>query len=110
MKPGVLVFIQGYPRVGQEGGSEPAATNAPCEDEAIQVVLGMNQKHILPCPNFLYFQPLPCPKFLVFSTSSLPPSPLLPTSLHFALTPSSKLEAGMTIIRAQEHLKVSSLL
>jgi hypothetical protein len=30
------------------GWSEPAATNAPDEDEAVQAVLGMNQKHISP--------------------------------------------------------------
>jgi hypothetical protein len=120
MKPGALVLIQGCPRVGQEGWNELAATNAPSEDEAIQAILGMNQKHVLPCPKFLFFQPLPYTKFLffqplpytkflVFSTSFLPPSPLLPTSLHFALTPLSKLEARATIIKAQEHLKVSSL-
>ncbi len=70
------------------GSSEPAATNAPVEDEAVQVVLGMNQKHIL----------------FSFSASSLLESfslphtyPLLPTS---PLTPSSKLEAGATIIKA----------
>jgi hypothetical protein len=43
------------------GWSEPAATNAPVEDEAIQAVLWwMNQKHILyPCPRI--FQPLSLP-------------------------------------------------
>jgi len=44
-----------------DGGSEPAATNALVEDEALQVILRMYQKHILPCP-----------KFLVFSAFSLP--------------------------------------
>jgi hypothetical protein len=53
------------------GWSEPVAINAPVEDEAIEVVLGMNQKHILPCP-----------KLLVFSTFFLPQNfSLLPTSL-----------------------------
>jgi hypothetical protein len=67
---------------GIESWSEPAATNALVEDEVVQAVLGMNQKHILPCP-----------KFLVFSTSSLPQSfSLLPTSPHFVLTPSLELE------------------
>jgi len=37
------------------GWSEPAAKNAPVEDEAVEVVLGMNQKHILPCPKLLVF-------------------------------------------------------
>jgi hypothetical protein len=42
------------------GWSEPAATNAPVEDEAIQAVLWMNQKHILyPCPGI--FQPRSLP-------------------------------------------------
>jgi hypothetical protein len=40
---------------GSLGRSEPAATNAPVKDEAIQAVLGMNQKHILPYPKFLVF-------------------------------------------------------
>jgi hypothetical protein len=32
------------------GWNEPTAANAPIEDEAVEVVLGMNQKHILfPC-------------------------------------------------------------
>jgi hypothetical protein len=35
------------------GWSEPTATSAIIQDEAIQAVLGMNQKHILfPCPRF----------------------------------------------------------
>jgi hypothetical protein len=29
------------------GWNEPTATNAPIQHEAIQAVLGMNQKHIL---------------------------------------------------------------
>ncbi len=49
--------------------SEPAATSAPVQDEAVQAVLGMNQKHIL----FL------CPG--IFQPPSLPQNfPLLPTS------------------------------
>ncbi len=52
------------------GWSEITATNAPVQDEAIQAVLGMNQKHIL----------LPCPR--IFEPPSLPQNfPLLPTSL-----------------------------
>jgi hypothetical protein len=74
--------------IRQEGWSEPAATSAPDQDEVIQAILGMNQKHILPYP-----------RFLVFSASSLPqsfsflPIFLLPTSPHFEFTPSSELEA-----------------
>jgi len=44
-------FAQGLP----SGWSEPAATSAPVQDEAVQAVLRMNQKHILPCPRFLVF-------------------------------------------------------
>jgi hypothetical protein len=44
----------------KEGWSEPAATSAPVQDEAVQAVLGMNQKHIrFPCPGI--FHPLLCP-------------------------------------------------
>ncbi len=51
------------------------------QDETIQSVLGMNQKHILfPCPGI--FQPLLCPK--IFPSYLTPPPPLylppLPTS------------------------------
>jgi len=57
------------------GGNEPTTTNAPIQDEVVQGILGMNQKHIL----FL------CPRF--FQLSSLPHSfPLLPTSTHFMFT------------------------
>jgi hypothetical protein len=31
-----------------EGWNEPVATNALVEDDAIEAVLGMNHKHILP--------------------------------------------------------------
>jgi len=56
------------------GWSEPAATNAPIEDEVIQAVLGMNQKTHAPLPK----------KVLVFSAFCLPQSFfLLPTSLLF---------------------------
>jgi len=52
------------------GWSEPVATNAPIKDEAIQAILGMNQKHIL----------FPCPR--IFQPPSLPQKiSLLPTSL-----------------------------
>jgi len=53
---------RGMPLKSMKGGwSQPAATNAPIEDEAIEAVLGMNQNHVLPCP-----------KVLIFSTFSLP--------------------------------------
>jgi len=34
------------------GWSEPAATNAPIEDGAVEVVSRMNQKHILLARNY----------------------------------------------------------
>ncbi len=78
------------------GWSEPAATNAPVEDEAVQAILGMNQKPILfPCPET--FQPPFLPqKFPAYLPSPLPTSPL-PPSPHFPLTPSRELS------RAPEH-------
>jgi hypothetical protein len=61
------------------GWSEPVATNAPVEDEAVQAVLRMNQKHVLPYP-----------KVLVFSAYSLPQCfSLLPTSLLLTSRPTS---------------------
>jgi hypothetical protein len=73
--------------------SEPAATNAPVEDEVIEVVLGMNQKHILPFQNYWFFPAFSMPqKFSLLPTSPLlftsPPSYLPP---DFVLTPSPKL-------------------
>jgi hypothetical protein len=44
-----------------KGWSEPAATSAPIQDEAVQVVLGMNKKHIL-FPAQGFFSLLLCPK------------------------------------------------
>jgi hypothetical protein len=48
--------------VKNPGWSELVATNAQVQDEAIQAVLGMNQKHILPCPRLLVFSGFFCPK------------------------------------------------
>jgi hypothetical protein len=87
------------------GWSETTATDALVQDEAVQAVLGMNQKHILlPCPGI--FQPpslpqnfplLPTPPPPTYSSPSyllpslLPTSTLLPPSPHFLLTSSPKL-------------------
>jgi len=79
----------------QIGWSEPIATNAPVEDEAVQAILGMNQKHILLCPKFLVFSASSMPhSFSLLPTSFLFTSPLLPTSPHFAFIP--LLELGST--------------
>jgi len=64
--------------------SEPAATTAPVQDEAFQAVLGMNPK-THPCPLPRDFPALfSAPKFT-------PPTPLLPPSPHFPLTPLPEL-------------------
>ncbi len=78
------------------GRSEPAATNALVEDEAVATILGMNQKYILPAQNYGFFHFFSAKKF-----SFLPTSPLLFTSppsylpLDFELSPelSPKLES-----------------
>jgi hypothetical protein len=54
------------------GWSEPAATNAPVEDEPIQPVLRMN---ILPARQGFFFHLLSAPRF---STYHLPPLSYLP--------------------------------
>jgi hypothetical protein len=63
------------------GWSELAATNAPFQDEAVQTILGMNQKHIL----FLrpgIFQPPSLPQNFPLLPTSPPPTYLpSPTSL-----------------------------
>jgi len=70
------------------GWNEPAATNAPVDDEPVEAVLGMNQKHILPTRKYCFFPPLLCPKIFL---SYLPPSHLPPPSyLHLPL-PTSHL-------------------
>jgi len=71
-----------------DGWSEPAATTAPVEDEALGAVLGMNQNHILPAQIYIYFPVSTLPQnIFLLPTSHLPPtsyllptSPLLPTS------------------------------
>jgi len=61
--------------------SEPTATNAPNENETIQVVLGMTQKHIFPYPRFLVFSASFLPQsFSLIPTSLLLTSPFLPPS------------------------------
>jgi hypothetical protein len=107
------------------GWSEPAVTNGPVEDEVVQAVLGMNQKHILLCPKFLVssasslpqsFSLLPTslpPTFhLVYvppPTSHLPPPSYLPHLISHSLRRQSSgaLEAGPrnSIIKAREHFK-----
>jgi len=76
------------------GWSEPAAINAPVEDEAVQAVLVMNQKHILfPCPG--NFQPPYLPQNFPLLPTYLPS--YLPPSTHFLLTPSPKLSRALEL-------------
>jgi len=75
-------------RVRFLGWSEPAATNAPVEDEAIQAVLGMNQKPILFPRDFSAPFSAPEVSLPTYLPPLLPTSPLLPSSPHFPLTPS----------------------
>ncbi len=68
------------------GWNEPAATNAPVQDEVIPPILGLNQKHILfPYPRI--FQPLSLPQNF----------PLLPPSPHFLDTPSPELKRALEL-------------
>ncbi len=77
------------------GQSEPAATSAPVQDEAIQAILGMNQKHILfPCQRD-FSAPFSAPKFSP-PTYFLPPS-FLPPSPHFPLIPSLELKRALEL-------------
>jgi len=63
------------------GWSEPAATNAPVQDAAVQAVLGMNQKHILfPCPGI--FHPLSLPQNFPFLPTYPHPN-ILPSPTYF---------------------------
>jgi hypothetical protein len=74
------MLVSGHPTIS---GSTTArqlewttATSAPVRDEALEAVLGMNQKHILfPCPGI--FQPSSLPQNLPLIPLSYP----LPTSL-----------------------------
>jgi len=67
--------------------NQPTTSNAPNQDEVLQVVLGMNKIHILfPCPRI--FQP----HYLPQNFPLLPPSYLPPPSYLFMLTPSLELE------------------
>jgi len=57
------------------GWSEPAATNAPVQNETVQAVLGMNLKHILfSCPGI--FQPPSLRQNFPFLPTSPPPTSL----------------------------------
>ncbi len=58
--------------------SEPAATNAPVQDELVEAVLWMNKNPILPACMDFFFPPLLCPKIFPPPTYHLPP-PFIPS-------------------------------
>ncbi len=69
--------------VKKSGWSEPAPTSVPVQDEAVQVVLGMNQKRILFPYQGIFFGPSSAPK--ISPPTYLPPSylpHLISHSLH----------------------------
>jgi hypothetical protein len=113
---------------------EPAATNARVEDEAVETILRMNQKHILledeavetilgmnqkthpPLPKVIDFfsffsTPKSFPPTLPPSHQPPPSSPLQPPSLpqptshDFALTPPLKLGSYWSMNKAREQLE-----
>jgi len=66
--------------LGPTAWSEPAATNAPVQDEAVAAVLRMNKNPILPARMDFFFSPLLCPKNFPPPTYHLPtPPPLAPS-------------------------------
>jgi hypothetical protein len=62
------------------GWSEPATTNAPVEDEAIQPVLGMNQNHIRTAQIYIFSPASTLPQNISPQPTYHPPptDPLLP--------------------------------
>ncbi len=88
------------------GWSEPAATNAPVQDEAVQAVLGMNQKHknTSSSPAQGFFSPLPCPKIFL---SYLPPTSLLPITPHPTCPPHSYLPTSLPSFPAHSIFRAS---
>jgi hypothetical protein len=104
--------MQGRIEGERQGWSEPATTNAPVEDEAVEAVLGMNQKQILPARRYCFFPPLLCPKIFL---SYLPPSHLPPPSYLRLPPPTSHLPppsympppTSHSIARAREQSSMS---
>ncbi len=72
--------------------SEPVTTIALVQDEVIQAILGMNQKHILPRPRFLVFSVSSLPQS--FSSYLPPPSYLLHLILVSMRTLTSSFSGG----------------
>jgi hypothetical protein len=79
----------------KKGWSEPAATNAPVEDEPVQPVLRMN---ILPARRDFFFHLLSAPKF----STSPPPTYHLPTPPP--LIPSPELQRPWAAVERELEL------
>ncbi len=80
------------------GWSEPAATNAPVQDEPVEAILRMNKNPILPAHMFFFSHLLSTPKFShLLPTTYLPPPTyhLPPPPPPPSLTPSPELEPGV---------------
>lgn len=69
-------YCYGLIDIQRWGWSEPTTTSAPVQDEVVQVVLGMNHKHILFSHLGIFQLPFFAPKF--FS----PPTYLTSFSIH----------------------------
>jgi len=86
----VVPLLQPVGYLWGEGWSEPAATNAPVQDEAVQAILGMNPNTSSPPSLHIFYFPLPLPR--VFSALlSAQSFPLLPTSPTLNPKPSPTL-------------------
>ncbi len=84
--------------LGPTAWSEPAATNAPVQDEPVEAVLRMNKNPILPVRMDFFFSPLLCPKNFPPPTYHLPTPPPLAPSLEFQrrrVGASLELEPGL---------------
>jgi hypothetical protein len=102
---------RGWKEAQRQGWSEPAATNAPVEDEAVQPVLGMNQNHIRTAQIYI-FSPTstlpqnisPLPTYLPPPTSylPLPTSPLLPPIAIARARAGAPQQSGSSGARALE--------
>ncbi len=98
-------------KLGPDGWSEPAATNAPVEDEPVQPVLRMN---ILPARRNFFFHLLSALKFstspLLPTPSYLPPTkPTPPHSITRALETSSSYGAGAGAVAVERKLELDRL-
>jgi hypothetical protein len=84
---------------GRLGWSELATTSAPVQDETVQAILGMNQKHILfPC--LRNFQPPSLPQNFPLLPTSPPPPTYLPFPTSFSSFPAHSISRAWESSRA----------